>query len=226
MENNAGITPNRFRNDPAFQHGLEAGGRLLVQGALVVERYGRSVSEASFGAGVDADFVSELEDALEQWAKSDGCWFSNPKQYYKDCHYRFYGYGGEAQVFAEEDRFVHKICRVGQFANLRLFFDRIIIQNSLCPAAALEVEGFGRDEFCNFVVLLKQHFFREARTMTESEVSLFMRCMGFRELVTEPYHVVRYFSESVIAEDLHPGNIWMTAEGNVVIIDGIFSFNE
>ena len=53
----------------------------------------------------------------------------------------------------------------------------------------------------------------------------YMRCLGFWKLVEEPYHIVRYYSDSVIAEDLHPGNIWMTGDSNVVIIDGAFKFN-
>lgn len=87
------------------------------------------------------------------------------------------------------------------------------------------VEGFGRDSFGDFVVLLKQVFFRESRIMTESEITLYMRCLGFREVIEEPFHKIRYLSDSVIAEDLHTGNIWMTAEGNVVIVDGYFAFN-
>ena len=61
--------------------------------------------------------------------------------------------------------------------------------------------------------------------MDENEIALFMRCLGFQKLVEEPYHVVRYYSDTVIAEDLHPGNIWMTANSNVVIIDAFFRFN-
>ena len=41
----------------------------------------------------------------------------------------------------------------------------------------------------------------------------------------KPYHTVRFYSDTVIAEDLHPGNIWMTGDNNVVIIDGSFKFN-
>lgn len=50
-----------------------------------------------------------------------------------------------ASVGSEGDYYVHKICRTGQYDNLIQFIDRIVIQNTLCPAAALEVEGFGRD---------------------------------------------------------------------------------
>ena len=62
--NDAGIAFNRFRNDPAFQRGFEAGGRLLVQGSLVLGRYGGSVSEAPY------DPESEIETALNLPANS------------------------------------------------------------------------------------------------------------------------------------------------------------
>lgn len=61
--------------------------------------------------------------------------------------------------------------------------------------------------------------------MDEAEISLFMKCLGFQKLVEEPYHIVRYYSDTVIVEDLHPGNIWMTGNSNVVIIDAYYKFN-
>ena len=32
-------------------------------------------------------------------------------------------------------------------------------------------------------------------------------------------------ADTVIVEDLHPGNIWMTGNSNVVIIDAYYRFN-
>lgn len=167
----------------------------------------------------------DQESDLENWARTNGYWHNHPQEYYKGFGYQFYGFGGEAQVFTEGDSYVHKVCRTGQYDNLIRFFDRIVIQNTICPAASLEIEGFGRDQQNDFIVLMKQRFFRQAHLMTEDEISLYMRCLGFWKLVEEPYHMVRYYSDSVIAEDLHPGNIWMTGDNNVVIIDGHFKFN-
>ena len=61
--------------------------------------------------------------------------------------------------------------------------------------------------------------------MNEYDIALFMDQLGFWKRIEEPYHIVRYYSDTVIAGDLHPGNIWMTSDGNVVIIDGYFIFN-
>lgn len=222
---NAGITFNRFRNDQAFQQGFEAGGRILGQGSLVLGRYGRTISEAPYDSESEIETAMEQEADLENWARLNGCWHDDPHAYFKEQGYKFYGYGGEAQVYTEGDSYVHKICRTGQYDNLIRFIDRITIQNTLCPAAFLEVEGFGRDALRDFVVLLKQRFFRQEHLMDEDEITLFMRCLGFQKLVEEPYHVVRYFSDTVIVEDLHPGNIWMTGDANVVIIDAYYRFN-
>lgn len=95
----------------------------------------------------------DQETDLENWARETGYWRTHPQDYYKSLGYQFYGFGGEAQVYAEGDSFVHKVCRTGQYDNLIRFFD------------------------------------------------------------------------TVIAEDLHPGNIWMTGDNNVVIVDGAFKFN-
>ena len=85
--------------------------------------------------------------------------------------------------------------------------------------------GYGRDAQREFVILLKQRFFRQEHIMDETEITLFMRYLGFQKILKEPYHTVRYYSNTVIAEDLHPGNIWMTANNNVVIIDAYYRFN-
>ncbi len=223
--NDAGIAFNRFRYDPAFQRGFEAGGSLLVQGSHVLGRYGCTISEASYDQESEVETALDQESDLEHWARNNGYWITQPQLYYRQLGYQFYGFGGEAQVYTEGDVFVHKICRIGQYDNLIRFFDRIVIQNTICPAASLSVEGFGRDAQNDFVVLMKQRFFRQAHIMTEDEISLYMRCLGFWKIVEEPYHVVKFFSDSVIAEDLHPGNIWMTGDSNVVIIDGHFKFN-
>ena len=58
--NNAGTAFNRFRYDPAFQRGFEAGGRLLGEGSAVLGRYGRPVPEAPYNP------ESELETAMDQ----------------------------------------------------------------------------------------------------------------------------------------------------------------
>ena len=157
----------------------------------------------------------EQEHALEEWARSEDLWFPDPHQYYKEKGYVFYGYGGEAQVYAEADAYVHKICRIGQYDSPQRFFDRIVIENTICS----------RDRQGDFVVLMSQRFFRQSHVMSESEISLYMKCLGFFKVVEDPYHIVKYYSDKVIVEDLHPGNIWMTDEGNVVIVDAAFFFN-
>ena len=223
--NDAGTAFNRFRYDSAFQRGFEAGGKLLVEGAMVLGGYGCTVPEAPYNPEAEIETAMDQETDLENWARLNQYWIDDPQSHYKGNGYLFYGYGGEAQVFAEGDTYVHKVCRTGQYDNLVRFFDRIVIQNTLCPEASLQIEGFGRDAQNDFVVMMKQRFFRQSKIMSENETTLYMRCLGFRCLVEEPYHIVRYYSDSVIAEDLHPGNIWMTGDENVVIIDGYFKFN-
>lgn len=154
MTQDAETAFNKLRPYPSFQRGLESGGPLLVQGALVLGRYGSSVSTAPFSPESDIDPAVDQEDLLESWAEAHSCWFPNANSHITAQGYRFYGFGGEALVYAEQDKYVHKVCRIGQYESPGRFFDRL-----------------------------------------------------------------------VIAEDLHPGNIWMTEDDNIVIIDGAFFFN-
>ncbi|MBQ9174756.1 MAG: hypothetical protein IJ161_13590 [Bacteroidales bacterium] len=225
VDNYAGVTFNRFRNDPPFQRGLASGGRILVQGSMVVGRYGRSVSTAPYDSELELELSMEQERVLEEWARSENIWFPDSHKHYREKGYLFYGFGGEAQVYTEGDTYVHKICRISQYDSPQRFFDRLVIENAICPEASLTVEGFSRDMQGDFVVLLKQRFFRQAHLMTENEIALYMKCMGFYKVIEEPYHNVKFYSDKVIVEDLHPGNIWMTENGNVVIVDAAFFFN-
>lgn len=129
-------------------------------------------------------------------------------------------------MYIDEDRYVHKICRIGQYGSLRRFFDRIIIENMICPVASLWIEGFGRDTESDFVVLMRQRFFRQANSLTEEEIDHYMARLGFQKtLADDQYRGVRYKSGPFVIGDLHPGNIWQTKENNVVIIDGFFAFD-
>ena len=58
--NDAGITFNRFQNDPAYQRGFEEGDRILDQGTLVLGWYGCTVSTDPY------DPESEIESASDQ----------------------------------------------------------------------------------------------------------------------------------------------------------------
>ena len=197
----------------------------MGQAALVLGGYGFAVYQDSFDPRVEVDTAEEQESLLEDFFLKLGFWHTDPLKYYKDTGYSFYGYGGEAQVFAERDQYVHKVCRITQYESPVRFLDRIVIHNTLCPQAALYVEGFGRNRDGEFVVMMKQRFFRQGFEMSEEEISGYMQRLGFWRSLDEPDRVIRYYSDTVIAEDLHQGNIWKTADSNVVIIDGAFKFN-
>ena len=101
MIQDAGTAFNKLRPYPSFQRGLESGGSLLVQSALVLGRYGSAVSEAPLVPEAEIDVAEEQELLLKNLAQGDGCWFPNANSYLVSLGYRFYGYGGEAQVYAE-----------------------------------------------------------------------------------------------------------------------------
>ena len=223
--NYASTAFNRFRFDPPFQRGLESGGSILVGGADVVGRYGHSVSKDPYDSELELELAVDQENAIFKWASANGFWVSDPHKYYKSLGYEFYGYGGEAQVYAERDLYVHKICRITQYDSPQRFFDRLVIENAICPVASLTVEGFCRDFQNDFCVLMKQKFFRQEAELSNEEIAGYMGKIGFICQIEEPYHITRFYSDKVIIEDLHQGNIWLTKNRNIVIIDAAFFFN-
>ena len=197
----------------------------MGQAALVLGGYGFAVYKDSFDPGIEVEKAEEQESLLEEYFRTLGFWYTDPLKQYKNIGYSFYGYGGEAQVYAEKDLYVHKVCRIAQYESPVRFLDRIVIHNTICPIAALYIEGFGRNNDGEFVVLMKQQFFRQGFEMSEDDISGYMQRLGFWKSTNEPDRIIRYYSDTVIAEDLHQGNIWKTADSNVVIIDGAFRFN-
>ena len=61
--------------------------------------------------------------------------------------------------------------------------------------------------------------------MEQEEISQYMNSIGFDADIDTRYNTVRYLSQEFIVEDLHPGNIWKTPNGHIVIIDGHFKTN-
>ena len=224
MINDASTAFNRFRDYPSLQQGLELGGELLVRASVVAARNGSTVSQDSYDPESEAERGLTQESEIESFSRLNNCWHDDPNAYFRSLGYVFYGYGGEAQVYLEGDSYVHKVCRIMQYDSPQRFFDRICIENAICPEAHLYVEGFGRNAQGDFVVLLRQRFFRQASAMSDEEIELYMSSLGFCRY-EDNYNAVKYLSDKVVVEDMHTGNIWKTPEHNIVIIDGFFCLN-
>ena len=88
---NAEVAFHRFRFDSPFQQGFDAGGRLLVDAALVLERDDRTISATSSKSDDEiADAASRQEFVVENWARQDGCWIVDPHKFYREKNYRFF----------------------------------------------------------------------------------------------------------------------------------------
>ena len=100
----------------------------LSKNSADLGRYGRTISEAPYDSESEIETAMEQEADLENWARHSDYWHEDPHAYFKELGYKFYGYGGEAQVYTEGDGYVHKICRTGQYDNLIRLIDRITLQ--------------------------------------------------------------------------------------------------
>lgn len=98
------------------------------------------------------------------------------------------------------------------------FFDRISIHNNLFPQAPYTVIGFTRKNGV-FSVIIQQPFIIAERGLEYEEVAAYMKQLGFEDMGKT------YVNDTYIIDDLHPGNILKTPQGNIIVIDDVACLN-
>ena len=103
---------------------------------------------------------------------------------------------------------IHVFC-----VSWRQFFDRIFLHNFLFPEAPLRFEGVLEHdgELCG---VLSQPDIRAERGAYRSECERMMDRRGFMRRAMDDYE-----GGNLKVEDLHPGNVLVDADGNLLVID-------
>ena len=144
--------------------GLAAGGRRNVQASLVAranERAGGQDPRSLEEPGPEIEDTTFLdwdrkENALREWAVSDGCWYEQADRAMASLHGRHFAKGSEARVYHESGNRVVKV--IGTIGDPQEALDRITITNFLFPETALELIGLGRNEEGEFSIIVRQPF--------------------------------------------------------------------
>ena len=96
------------------------------------------------------------------------------------------------------------------------FFDRLALHNLLFPGAPLRFEGFVAHQDGLWPVM-SQPAVRAQRGANRAEVEAFMQRSGFERTRHDDYR----HPEGILVEDLHAENVFIDADGEIVVIDPV-----
>lgn len=198
------------------QRGCAAGGDLHVAATLLAS------------AEIAADRVFATEDgfkrqqqcaekqimAIENWAKSIGCWFDYVDKVYENYFGAQLTEGGEAHIY-DNGQFVLKRIGLDYFVLPILALDRITLHNTLFPSTNMFVMGFGRTTSGEFQILVKQQFIQGVKVL-EEEIQLFAEALGFKLISARNW---TYATPHIYLSDLHDENVIKSLGGNIFVID-------
>ncbi len=155
---------------------------------------------------------------LKRFAKENGYWIEDLFSRYG----KFEELGAESMIFFRgEDNKVTKITADIVQGTPQKLLDKIIIHNTLFPATAYKVLGFGNYRDDTFQVVLEQPLIKAAEQITAEETDSFMEKLGFVP-TEEIYNEQKtYTNGDVTVKDLHAGNILKDVNGVINVIDPI-----
>lgn len=122
--------------------------------------------------------------------------------------------GGEANVY-DNGASLLKTIGLDYFVLPIHALDRISLHNAYFPETKLDVIGFGRDDSKEFKILVSQHFI-EGHKISEEEISLYMKNMGFRLMNPNNW---TYATPEIYLSDMHDENVIKSSSGTIFVID-------
>ena len=199
------------------QRGIADGSRTLVEAVLLL------------GRNVEADETQDernerQEQEIEDYARERGIWVDNTLKTFNGLYGERLGSGQEAIVWRKDGNTVIKSSNTLQYEDLQLFLDRLVLHNTLFPASAQKLVGFGTDKNGDFEVIIEQPYIPEAEEATPQEIKEYLQNLGF-----EQYQGFgggeRYKTGEVLLNDAAPRNFVKTENGNIIPIDLILKRN-
>jgi hypothetical protein len=181
------------------------------------------------GRDVEADETPDernerQEQEIEDYARERGIWVDNTLKTFNGLYGERLGSGQEAIVWRKDDNTVIKSSNTLQYEDLQLFLDRLVLHNTLFPASAQKLVGFGTDKNGDFEVIIEQPFIPEAEEATPEEIKDYLTKLGFEQYLGFGGGE-RYKTSEVLLNDAAPRNFVKTEDGNIIPIDLILKIN-
>ena len=184
---------------------------------------GRFSLKCKTGSPASWEIDAKQEDAVEQWARAKGIWFSNPEKVFTSVYGPMIAKGAEAKVYYKPgDTSVIKE-RTSIYSTLDKALEAIVIHNALFPETQMTTIGFTRDSDGLFRIILTQPYIDCQRLATKEEIDEMVGAKGFHD--NGDGNGVNYISDRLHLEDMHPANVFIDPQsGKPICIDCIVKF--
>ncbi len=163
------------------------------------------------------------QQLLEDWAKATGYWFDADRIASLVETTEDPVSGSDSKVYIDKDG-VSVIKASHGKPDKRMFApdrDFVAIFNDVFPDVAYELLGFGRDEDGEFFYVTRQQFIF-GRQATQDEIQAYMESKGFKQ---RKKNFDTFYNDDYIISDLKWGNVLVTPEGSVAVIDADCLYN-
>ncbi len=198
-------------------------------GAYAVCCYARASFEpspdapAGQGGPANWEIDAKQEEAVEQWARAKGIWFTNPEKVFTSVYGPMIAKGAEAKVYYKSgDTSVIKE-RTSIYSTLDKALEAIVLHNALFPETQMTTIGFTRDSDGLFRIILTQPYIGCQRLATKAEIDEMVEAKGFHD--NGDGNGVNYISNRLHLEDMHPANVFIDPQsGKPICIDCIVKF--
>lgn len=166
---------------------------------------------------------AKQEEAVEQWARAKGIWFSNPEKVFTSVYGPMIAKGAEAKVYYKSgDTSVVKE-RTSIYSTFDKALEAIVLHNALFPETQMTTIGFTRDLDGLFRIILTQPYIGCQRLATKAEIDEMVGTKGFHD--NGDGNGVNYISDRLHLEDMHPANVFIDPQsGKPICIDCIVKF--
>lgn len=220
----SGLHFNRWDEDIARE--MFARGGEVACGAVILCRGDESTGTTHPRGSIEGEREcgARQERLIEAWARTPevDCWYdlSNLDES------KLIASGGEAEVYRYDKYTVLKVNTLRYSVSPQALLDRIAVQNYLCPDAALNVIGFGRNPFGEFCVVSTQPYIL-GRKPNRLELEELVRELSDGKVDEYTKHGGHnYKTPYYLLDDLHEENIIIDKEtGTPMIIDSDIRFN-
>ncbi len=184
---------------------------------------GRFSLECQTCSPTNWEIDAKQEEAVEQWARAKGIWFSNPEKVFTSVYGPMIAKGAEAKVYYKSgDTSVIKE-RTSIYSTLDKALEAIVLHNALFPETQMTTIGFTRDADGLFRTILTQPYIGCQRLATKAEIDEMVGAKGFHD--NGDGNGVNYISDRLHLEDMHPANVFIDPQsGKPICIDCIVKF--
>ena len=204
------------RFSPYEQHGCATGGPTNVIASLLA---GAETGTDSADSSTLSEFERECqrgakqEVAIEQWAKTVGCWTEQVDAELPRILGEQIAEGGEAKVYDHGATLIKSI-GLDYFIQPIFALDRIALHNTYFPETKLTVLGFGRDRRGEFKIIAEQPFI-DGQPVSEVEIADYMQRMGFE--LKNPRNWT-YATPDIYLSDMHDENVIRSNKTHTIFV--------